>query len=404
MGGKSICMSNIVCLSHVGAAGSGYKTLILPLAQGLEEQGHNVTVIGLEYDGAEHPFDFMLLGVANLPEASATFLNLLDAKRADILIVALDIPLQVNLIVDWRSRWKGVLPFKYIGIFPVEADPVSFSWAMNLINMDKALVISQFGTDECRKVGVGAEHIQIGIDTESWRLPTEEERQRYRNDFGFEDDMFIVLTVADNQERKNLSRSMEIFADFIYDFPNVDAEHARRREEGLPMLKPVRKAKYVLVTRERLRVGWNLRDYAQVLGINPDVLIFERGLSFKKLWAVYAVADVLLLSSKAEGLGLPLLEAMAVGTPCLGTNCTAIAELLGEGRGTLIDYLDHPDLSYIDPFGNAHRYFAKRSHGKEQLQKIYENRPDTSKAREYVESRSWDIPVQHLCRVVDGLK
>ena len=393
---------NVVFLSHIGAVGSGYKTLVIPLAQGLAEHGHKVVIIGLEYGGEQHDFDLTLVGAGNLQEAQGILLNLLHKQRVDVLIVALDIPVQVRLLLLFRGRFQGVLPFKYVGIFPVEADPLMFSWAMEIVNMNKRFVISQFGADECQKAGIDAEHIQIGIDTESWRVPSEAERQQYRESYGFDDDTFVVLTVADNQERKNLSRAMEIFSDFLYGIPNIEDEHQRRAKEGLPPVKPIRKAKYIMVTRERLSVGWTLRDYAQRLGLNPDFLIFERGLPFKKLWATYAVSDALLLTSKAEGLGLPLLEAMATDVHCIGTDCTAIAELLGDGRGTLID----SEYRHIDPFGNAHRYWCSRTDGVKKLIEVYETRDidKTSKALEYVKKRTWDVAIKQLNDALEELK
>ena len=48
------------------------------------------------------------------------------------------------------------------------------------------------------------------MDVESWKRRTEEDYKNARKEiFGIEDDTFIVLTVADNQERKNLSGAME---------------------------------------------------------------------------------------------------------------------------------------------------------------------------------------------------
>ena len=393
---------NVVIISDVGEVGSGYKTLTLPLAMGLAGVGHNVKVIGLGYKRTEHHFNFSLIPAVSLREANATFLNIMASWKVDVLIVALDIPIQVDMLIGFNGHWKDGLPFKYVGIFPVEAGPMNFTWAMNLITMDKQLVISQFGAEECQKVGVDAEHIQIGIDAESWRVPTVEEKKTLRDSFGFEDDLFVVLTVADNQERKNLSRSMEIFADFLYDhdfsqYPEgvTPADIIKEKD-----LKPVRNAKYVMVTREFLRVGWKLRDYAQTLGINSNLMIFERGLPFKRLWAVYAVSDCFLLTSKAEGLGLPILESMAIGVPCLATNCTAVAELLADDRGFLIE----PDYTHIDPFGNAYRYWAGRIDGAEKLAKIYDDRPDVSKAREYAESRTWDIAIKQLNDVLQELE
>ena len=93
---------------------------------------------------------------------------------------------------------------------------------------------------------------------------------------------------------------------------------------------------------------------------------------------------------------------MAVGVPCLATNCTAIAELLGDGRGSLIDY----EYTHLDCFGNANRYWASREDGAAKLAQIYETRDidRTSKGREYAESRTWDIAIQKLNNVLEELK
>lgn len=183
---------------------------------------------------------------------------------------------------------------------------------------------------------------------------------------------------------------MEIFADFLYEYNGVNAEIIER--EGL---EPKKDARYSLVTREHNPVGWNLRDYARRLGINNYFMIFERGIEFSKFWALYTMSDAFLLTSKAEGLGLPILEAMAVGLPCVGTNCTGIRESLLENRGYLID----TDYVHVDPFGNGRRYFPSRKHGVELLEKIYGGEPpDVKKAREYVEKRDWKKAVDQIDR------
>jgi glycosyltransferase involved in cell wall biosynthesis len=368
---------NIVFLSDIGSLGSGYKTLTLPLAQGLAEKGHKVRVLGLEYDGKEHPFDLSLIPVGNFQEATVTLANLVHRFGVDIFIVALDIPVQMQVLKILEGMWPD-RPFKYFGIFPVESNPLIFTWATELMKMDKRFVISQFGADECLKIGLEAEHLLLGIDTNAWRVPTIIERNKLRESFGYDDDTFVILTVAENQERKNLARAMEIFAGFNKIHSN---------------------SKYILVTREFCPVGWSLRDYGQELGINKDFTIIERGIDFKRLWSLYALADCFLLTSKAEGLGLPLLEAMAVGVPCVGTNCTAIQELLQDDRGYLIDY----EYTHRDPFGNGFRYWANTESGVALLNLVHDAGADkfVSNARRYVESRNWSVPVEQLSRAVE---
>jgi len=360
-------------LSDFDLSGSGYLNLSVPLCQGLAKRGHEVKVAALGYNGTEHNYDFSLLPAKSMQEALAVAQNLFNLWKFDAFVVALDIPIQEQILYSMQQK----PPFKYVGIMPVEADPLCMSWAMSLMQMDKVFVISQFGTDEAIKAGVDATHIQLGIDTKEWRKPTPEERARYREGMGFEEDMFAVLTVADNQERKNLSHALDVFAKFAENKPN---------------------ARYVFVTRERNPVGWRLRDYATELGISNKVLIIERGMPFKELWSVYVACDLFFLSSKAEGLGMPLLEAMAVGLPIMATDCTAIKEVLGDGRGTLIPY----DYVHRDPFGNGKRYWIDRRKALEEMEWIYEQRSSldlnkaVQKAREYVETRTWDIAVDTL--------
>lgn len=381
---------HIAYFSDFSVVGSGYSMLSTPLCQGMSSE-FDVKAIALEYRGQEHPYDFSMIPVANFQEASATIRNLNSNWGIDVLIVALDIPAQIAFMPTILD-----LGLKYIGIFPVESNPLCMDWAMRLMSMNGRLVISEFGANECLKVGVPAKHIQLGVDVDSWKIPTVDERKSLRDGFGFNDDTFVVLTVADNQERKNLSVSMRMFAGFLYDYDFPNSPRALTPEEIIEdkKLEPVVDAQYILITRENLPVGWKLGDLAQTLGITKNFKIFERGLDFKKLWATYVVSDVFLLASKAEGLGLPILEAMSVGLPVIATRCTALEELLEDDRGWLIDW----NYAHTDPFGNGWRYWANIDHGKRLLKDVRERETNirVENARKYVESRKWDIAVQTL--------
>lgn len=356
-------------VSDFDVTGSGYLNISVPLCAGLSRRGHEVKVAGLQYKGEEHPFEFSIIPCQSIPESLAVGQNLKNMWNFDVMIVALDVPLQMHYLNSIQNR-----SFPYIGIMPIEADPLCVTWAMALMNMSKALIISDFGKNEARKIGVDASYIEIGVDTDSWRFPTPEERAELRKSNGIDDDTFVIMQVADNQERKNLSAAMDIIAGFSVN----------------------KKVKYNLVTRENSGVGWRLRDYAQATKINQITSIYERGISFAHLWSLYAISDLFLLTSKAEGLGMPLLEAMAVGVPCAGTDCTSISELLGEGRGILLPW----GWKYVDPFGNGHRYFIDPQKSIETLNYYYENKhllkEMIEKSRKYVESRTWDNTVQQL--------
>ena len=364
----------ICWLSDFAMEGSGYFNISAPLCNGLIAKGYELKAIGLGYKGEEHPYNFGIIPAPGMKEAMAILQNLYTMWQFDVFIVALDISIQEAILRHVSNR-----KFGYIGIMPIESDPLCMSWAMVLMQMDKVFIISQFGTEEAKKMGVQAEYLPVGVNLDAWVMPTEEEKKKLREEMGIKEDEFVVMTVADNQERKNLSRSMQIFAGFAKKVPN---------------------SRYILVTRENAFVGWKLRDLGQVFKINNKFNIYERGISFAELWNLYAISNAFLLTSKAEGLGMPLLESMAMGIPSLATNCTGMAELLGDGRGLLIDHehQNHPELIYIDPFGNGHRYFADLKDGIKKLMAIFsgDNSEMIKKSREYIEQRDWVITLERL--------
>jgi glycosyltransferase involved in cell wall biosynthesis len=222
----------------------------------------------------------------------------------EAVFVGLDIPLQRALLQ--AMELPGPIP--YIGLFPLEAPPLCQPWAIEMLKMDARLIMSQFGVTEFERAGVPAEFVPIGAD-DIWRPPGPEERAMIRQGLGIDDDTFMVLTVADNQERKNLSKAAEIISKLSIDIEgHLPNGFVSKKTEK-------RKVAWYLVSRLQSPVGWELQDLAMRLGIMDRVSMFNRGMPDDRLWALYAAADAFLLTSKAEGLAIPIMEAMACGVP-----------------------------------------------------------------------------------------
>jgi glycosyltransferase involved in cell wall biosynthesis len=370
---------------------SGYANIGIELCRRLVQMDIDVKVLGLGYTGQEHGEKFPIVPCNNLQDVAGYINNLrfqwFDADHdlekgegVDTVIVALDIH---NFQEQLFPAVKG-MNIKYICITPLESDPLCISWANLLKEMNKVFFISQFGTDEAIKAGVEAEHLEIGINTKAWRLRTKEEYDKIRESLGYEKDDFVILTVADNQERKALGRGMEIVS--------------KLKSDGV-------QAKHILVTREHSMVGWKLWDLAWELNISPDLKVFNNGVPFADLYGLYCAADVYLSCSKGEGLGLPVMEAMCVGVLVVANKTGALPELLADGRGLIVDWQSW----YYDPFGNQRRYDISVDDAVENMMALVSMHngetwtQETIKARKFMENKDWGKSAKQLKDAIEAL-
>jgi glycosyltransferase involved in cell wall biosynthesis len=142
-------------------------------------------------------------------------------------------------------------------------------------------------------------------------------RARYRLPARF------VLYVGTIEPRKNLSRLVEAFA------------QARRR--GIP---------HHLVCVGPY--GWSSRDLTgriERLGMT-DAVHFTGYAPFDDLPAIYNLGELFVFPSMYEGFGLPVVEAMASGTPVITSNTSSLGEIAGDAACTV-------DPTSIDAIADA---------------------------------------------------
>jgi glycosyltransferase involved in cell wall biosynthesis len=154
---------------------------------------------------------------------------------------------------------------------------------------DAVVAVSEFTRDEAVAAGVPAERIRVvpnGVDD-----VFTPDGPRAEGDY--------VLAVATLEPRKNLGRVVEA-----------------ARRAGVELR--------VVGAR-----GWGGVDVAGWVGELPDA----------ELASAYRGARVVLYPSLYEGFGLPVLEAMASGTPVVTSSGTAMEEVAG-GAAVLVDPLD----------------------------------------------------------------
>src|SRR5258706_9683836 len=156
--------------------GGGYSSIMTGFATQLVKAGHKIVYLGIAYDGSQHPFPFPVVPVLrgdfyNQCKAMAHNIDLDPKNKPDIVLVGLDVPMQLIMqeqLAEQRAR--------YIGLFPIEAPPMIFSWATGLSLMKGRLCMTRFGTKQCTDMGLSATYFPVPIDRAAWRAPVGEEK------------------------------------------------------------------------------------------------------------------------------------------------------------------------------------------------------------------------------------
>jgi glycosyltransferase involved in cell wall biosynthesis len=370
---------HILIVTDFSPKGSGYFSILSSVASGLYNAGHDVKVVGFEYRGEEHNFPFSVIPCPNMNDAAAMTKNLDVLWGVDLVLVGFDIPQQLFFLDTFKDR-----KFKYVAITPIENPPLCMTWAIGLFNADHVFCISELGTQAMRdKMLTNVSHLVVGLSPH-WLPLLPDERKSARKVLGISDDTFLIMANADNQERKNLDGMFRTI------------QHLKQ---------PDVKIKLLIVTRENNPYGWKLRDLARDYDIEKELMVFERGLTQEQLRLFYGVSDVFFQTSKAEGLGMPVLEAIACGCPVVATDTGAMTELLADGRGLLVP----PEYTVPhDVWGNSKRDYIDTELAAQALKLVAsESSEDTIarsvKALEYVRSRTLAGMVKQVLDEVDEL-
>jgi len=135
---------------------------------------------------------------------------------------------------------------------------------------------------------------------------------RVREKYEIHSDQKIILSVGRLEAEKDHPRLLEIFSKLDKSF--------------------------VLIILGRGSLLGELQELARTLGI-ADRVIFTGFVHREEIWDYYKDADLFILLSDAEALGLVFWEAMYVGVPVIGSQAPGIVETVGTDgdRGRLVE-------------------------------------------------------------------
>ena len=136
--------------------------------------------------------------------------------------------------------------------------------------------------------------------------------------------------ISDGVADSEIARMLEPAREDTIEILHVGSELPRKRVDLL--LKVFARLRERFPGARLLRVGGGLTDenqrLARQLGV-ADAIVILPFLQRRILAAAYRRAVVVLLPSDSEGFGLPVLEAMACGTPVIASDLPALREIGG---------------------------------------------------------------------------
>ena len=227
-----------------------------------------------------------------------------------------------------------------------------FEKIRHLVRADGLLANSQFVADEGRRILTDFKGtittIGGGVASNFKKLASIEGLAGVKRKYGISR-KFILYTSSFDQ-RKNQKALIEAFA----------------------VIPPEKRSGHVLVIAGDGSdyIYKQLKALARDVGLQSDDLIFTGRVSDEELVLLYNACDLFVFPSKLEGLGLPVLEAMACGVPVIGSGTSSLIEVLGS-RELMFDPLDASDIAAKMERGlfDADFRTAAIEHGRDQVKK-----------------------------------
>lgn len=138
-------------------------------------------------------------------------------------------------------------------------------------------------------------------------------------------------SVDKDAARKRITTEMGIIGTYIFALAGADPrKNTETVIKNFIQLKAHRCIGHKLVLTGL--PGWRNSKYYEIVrnaGMEDDI-VFTGYISEEQLVDLYNCAEFFLYPSRYEGFGLPILEAMACGTPVITSNVTSIPEIAGD--------------------------------------------------------------------------
>ena len=217
------------------------------------------------------------------------------------------------------SVFYDLIPYHEISTLTAEVRFWYLRCLMRLQLSDLLLCISNFVKNEIHKLisDVPVVNIKCGIDSAIFSTVELDKYsvEKILNKLGVNDQYYLYVGGSDN--RKNIPFMIEAFSDLI--------ESGELNKELIIVAGKNFQSSIILKSLVAKR---KMKTKIKVLTYLTDV----------ELAVLYKNAELFIFPSIAEGLGFPILEAMAAGIPVISSNTTSMPEIHGWDEGQFSPY------------------------------------------------------------------
>lgn len=249
--------------------------------------------------------------------------KLLKQNKVDLLHNPMNFGLPYRQVCKSVVTIHDVIPLVYQDIYLARRiERVYYQLAIRIAVRRSAAIITDsfFSRDEISKyLSISKEKIRVIYLAcgEEFKPLTDPAAQRIpAHKFGLKRP--YILTIGGNEPRKNVARLIKAFGKF---------------SESLGIDLAV--------------IGGSWRETALNSNTQETEHVFYLGsVKQQELVSLYNMAELFVFPSLYEGFGLPVLEAMACGTPVAAANSSSIPEVAGDAAA-LFDPLDEEDMSRV---------------------------------------------------------
>lgn len=305
---------NILWASNYSALSSYALQSQLFIPQ-LQKIGHKVTVFELS-NGQRKPYS------ANGVTVLST---LFDPLGNDIVVdhaVKAEAHCVISLMDAWRFQPEAWQRVPWVSWTPIDHTPIPPAVANVLQVARKIIAMSKFGVKELKKIGANPLYVPLAYDPAIWHP---QDKRRARAEIGLPQNAFWVTFIGVNDSipsRKGISELLSAWQIFSKTHPDAVLYLHTATTGNLPI---------------NSIGGVKIDHIMTILGLDPntvkvaDPYEYRTGIKMERLAQMVSASDVVILPSRGEGFGLPIIEAQACGIPVITTKFAAQEELLKAG-------------------------------------------------------------------------